>query len=93
MERSVKSYLTGAISKDLVECLSIMAVERPPNPHVWMAQRLLERGQDAGSYLVVRREREKERDKAAVAKDIESGHYGRPYHKAAEEYKAPAEYT
>lgn len=73
MERSVKTYLTGTVGEDLIECLSLMAVERPADPHVWMAQRILER-HPAGSnqFLVVKRnvDRAGGRSKEQVAHDI-----------------------
>lgn len=49
LERAVKTYLTETLSQDLIELMAIAAVERPKDPHLWMAQRLLEkspRGQE-----------------------------------------------
>jgi hypothetical protein len=34
MERNVKAYLVAAVSKDLLELLAVMAVERPDDPHL-----------------------------------------------------------
>lgn len=55
MERSVKTYLTSSVSKDLVELLAVMAVERPDDPHHWLGLRLLERS-PMGPFIATRRE-------------------------------------
>lgn len=55
MERSVKTYLTGSVSKDLVELLAVMAVERPDDPHYWLGLKLLERS-PMGPYIATRKE-------------------------------------
>lgn len=55
MERSVKTYLTGSVSKDLVELLAVMAVERPEDPHYWLGLKLLERS-PMGPYIATRKE-------------------------------------
>jgi hypothetical protein len=74
LERSVKTYLTDAVSRDLIELLSLMAVERPADAHLWLAQRLLERsGAGSATYTVVRRANEPVRSALAVAKDLERG--------------------
>ena len=73
MERSIKSYLTNIIAEDLIELLSIMSVERPIDPHLWLAQKLLEKGPNAGTYLVVKRADGSPRSKLAIAKDLEEG--------------------
>ena len=54
LERSVKTYLTESISKDLIELLAIAAVERPKDPHMWLAQRLLEKSPQGASYAIVK---------------------------------------
>ena len=54
MERSVKAYLTSTMSKDLIELMSLMAVERPEDPHFWLASKLLERSPN-GPYVAVAR--------------------------------------
>jgi hypothetical protein len=55
MERSVKEYLTSAVAADLIACLSLLAVERPPDPHLWLAQKILARGPAGNMYMVVKR--------------------------------------
>ncbi len=54
MERNVKTYLTTSMSKDLVELLAIMAVERPDDPHLWLANRLLERSPN-GPFIAMKK--------------------------------------
>lgn len=54
MERNVKAYLVAAVSKDLLELLAIMAVERPDDPHLWLGSKLLERSPN-GPFLATKR--------------------------------------
>ena len=54
MERNVKAYLVAAVSKDLLELLALMAVERPDDPHLWLGSKLLERSPN-GPYLATKR--------------------------------------
>ncbi len=54
MERSVKTYLTSSISKDLIELLAVMAVERPDDAHHWLGLKLLERS-PMGPFVATRR--------------------------------------
>lgn len=53
MERNVKTYLTNTLSKDLVEILAVLAVERPVDAHLWLASKLLERA-PTGPFIAVR---------------------------------------
>jgi hypothetical protein len=78
MERSVKTYLTASVAKDLVECLALLAVERPPDPHLWLAQRILERGAQGSGYVVVRRALDPGRSKLKVARDVLEGMHDGP---------------
>ncbi len=54
MERNVKTYLVNSMSKDLIELLAKMAVERPEDPHFWLGVRLLERSPN-GPYIAEKR--------------------------------------
>jgi hypothetical protein len=54
MERNVKAYLVAAVSKDLLELLALMAVERPDDPHLWLGSKLLERSPN-GPFLATKR--------------------------------------
>ena len=54
MERNVKTYLVNAMSKDLIELLAKLAVERPDDPHFWLGVRLLERSPN-GPYIAHKR--------------------------------------
>ena len=78
MERSVKTYLTSSVAKDLVECLALLAVERPPDPHLWLAQRILERGAQGSAYVVVRRALDPGRSKLKMARDVVEGMHDGP---------------
>lgn len=53
MERNVKTYLTTTLSKDLIEILAVLAVERPVDAHLWLATKLLERA-PTGPFIPVR---------------------------------------
>jgi hypothetical protein len=55
MERSVKVYLTNTFSKDLIELLALIAVERPDDPHLWLGTRLLDRAA-GGPYVIMKRD-------------------------------------
>ena len=55
MERSVKTYLTSSIAKDLIELLAIMSVERPDDAHHWLGLKLLQRS-PMGPYMAIRTE-------------------------------------
>ena len=70
LERSCKEYLMNAISKDMIECISLLAVERPVDPHLWLAHEILKRGKEGSNYIVVRRSLDPRRDKAEIAKDL-----------------------
>ena len=48
-ERNVKNYLVATVAKDLVELLSIMALEKPADPHAWLGEKLLLRSRAASS--------------------------------------------
>ncbi len=54
MERNVKAYLVAAVSKDLLELLALMAVERPDDPHLWLGSKLLERSPN-GPFLATKK--------------------------------------
>ena len=54
MERSVKTYLTSTLSRDLIELLAVLAVERPDDAHLWLASKLLERS-PGGPFVAVKR--------------------------------------
>jgi hypothetical protein len=41
LERATKDYLMRTVSADLMEALAVMAVERPADPHLFLATRLL----------------------------------------------------
>lgn len=63
IERNVKTYLTETISQDIVELLALLAIERPDDPHLWLAQKLLERSETTnGHYYIARK------DKLSLAK-------------------------
>ena len=87
MERSVKGYLTDSVAKDLIECLALLAVERPPDPHLWLAQRVLERGAQGGLYVVVRRAIDPGRSRLKIAKDTAEGAHDGPAHLPAPEHQ------
>ena len=70
LERSCKEYLMNAISKDMIECVSLLAVERPVDPHLWLAHEILKRGKEGSNYIIVRRTLDPRRDKADIAKDL-----------------------
>ena len=70
LERSCKEYLMSAISKDMIECISLLAVERPVDPHLWLAHELLKRGKVGGNYIIIRRALDPRRDKADIARDL-----------------------
>ncbi len=54
MERNVKAYLVAAVSKDLLELLALMAVERPDDPHLWLGSKLLERSPN-GPFIATKK--------------------------------------
>ena len=54
MERNIKTYLVSSVSKDLLELLAIMAVERPNDPHLWLGSKLVERSPN-GPFIVSKR--------------------------------------
>jgi hypothetical protein len=64
MERNVKAYLVAAVSKDLLELLALMAVERPDDPHLWLGSKLLERSPN-GPFLATKRSAYAVRGRAA----------------------------
>ena len=41
VEREVKEYLVGTLATDLAAALALLAVERPADPHMWLARALL----------------------------------------------------
>ena len=55
MERSVKTYLTSSVAKDLIELLAVMSVERPDDAHHWLGLKLLQRS-PMGPYMAIRTE-------------------------------------
>ena len=71
MERNVKTYLVNAMSKDLIELLALLAVERPDDPHLWLGVRLLERSPN-GPYIAHKRS-ELVRRKPAAPRVVASG--------------------
>lgn len=68
LERSVKTYLMGAVAKDLIESLALLATERPAEPHLFLAQQLLERGGCLNTYALVRRQVDPQKSKLQQAK-------------------------
>lgn len=70
LERSCKEYLMSAISKDMIECFSLLAVERPVDPHLWLAHEILKRGKEGGNYIIIRRALDPRRGKEEIARDI-----------------------
>jgi hypothetical protein len=55
LERTVKSYLTDTLAATLIELLAVCAIERPADPHLWLAQRLLEKSPDPNGYMIKRK--------------------------------------
>ena len=55
MERSVKTYLTSSVAKDLIELLAVMSVERPDDAHHWLGLKLLQRS-PMGPFMAIRTE-------------------------------------
>ncbi len=55
LERTVKTYLTDTLASDLIELLAVCAIERPADPHLWLAQRLLEKSPDANGFMIKRK--------------------------------------
>lgn len=55
LERSTKEYLVSSVGKELVELLTELAVARPADPHLWLAERLLAKSPAAKSFEIVER--------------------------------------
>lgn len=55
LKRGTKDYLLKSIVPSLVQGLTQMAIVRPEDPHVWLAEYLLERSPEGRSMQIVKR--------------------------------------
>ena len=56
LERSVKNYLFKSVGHDLAELMAKLAVERPDEAHLWLAQQLLLKSKHPSRYTIVMNE-------------------------------------
>jgi hypothetical protein len=82
LERNIKTYLTGAVSADLIEVLAKLSLVRPEDPYLFLATEFLKKSPKASSLHIVEAPHEEESDLLTAEPSAQSSFYGHTAFKA-----------